>query len=65
MKLALLVAVDLAVLVTENLDLLCASKKLWILLHWEYTWSSGSGFAGRKLVAVYMALLVADNLDLI
>jgi len=75
----MLVGVDMASPVAENLDLLWVGKKLLIWLCWEQADSSGSGFAGRreaglagfsgfgfagsKLVVVEMASLVAVNLD--
>jgi len=42
----MLVGVDVALLVAENLDSLWAGKKLWIWLRWEQAGSSGYGFDG-------------------
>jgi hypothetical protein len=77
----MLVAVELASQVAENLDSILAGKKLCTWLCWEQVGSSGSsynarcetGFAGISesaltgiiLVGVDMALLVAENLDLL
>lgn len=58
-----LIVVYLALLVSEDLDLILAGKKRWDCLRWEQDVSSRYGFAGSMLVQVDMASLVVHNVD--